>query len=494
MDINSDNSFDIVLINVPSVATSSPLLAPALLKSSVLTAGFTAKTIDFNIKFNTEYIKEVDQYFMTSQADDQIKKLTESIIVDWVDEVLMYDPKWVGISIFTYQCRVAAEIFAKLLKSKRSDVKIVLGGSGIGDGGINGKNLYSEQLQQQGLIDHFIMSEAEISLVKLLQNDLKYPGIDSNSFNQIKNIDSLPFPDFDDYNFSQYPVNKRLPIYGSRGCVRRCSFCDIHQHWKYTFRTGQSIAEEMIAQSKKYRINEFHFMDSLVNGSLKEFRNFLKYMAEYNANADADKKITWIGYYIVRDPQAEGKEHWELMERSGAKQLIVGIESGSEKVRYEMNKKFKNSDVDYLVKKLVKHNIICVFLMIIGYVTETEKDYEDSLNFIRKYKHLAGKTIFSIHISDTLSILPGTPLFDNLEKLGIVLDPKHENNWISTNNPTLTLSERIRRVGEAKKLVKELGYNEQIEVHELLSYLSDNVKIFDTRINLIKKIIEIKKI
>lgn len=486
---------DIILINIPLIETSGPLLAPALLKSSLKAQNFSVKTIDFNIRFfNNNYTTEIDYFFRTNEGNDETRQTAESLVSTWVDETLAFNPRWIGISVFTYQCRIAAEIFARLAKIKNPDIKIVLGGSGIGEGGINGVNVFTKKLRQQGIIDHFVMSEGEVSLVKLLQDDLNYPGINSDAYQQIKDIDSLPFPDFDDYDFSQYEEkNRRLPIYGSRGCVRRCTFCDIHQHWKYNYRSGKSIADEMISQSAKYGMYDFYFMDSLVNGSLKEFRQFLRYMADYNTNASDDKKITWMGYYIVRDRSAEGKDHWELMEKSGAKKLIIGIESGSEKVRYEMDKKFKNSDVDYLVNKLYKHNITCQFLMIFGYPTETEKDYEDSLDFIRRYKKFAGTAISSITISNTLGILPGTPLYNNLDKLDIILDPKHENNWICKTNPELTLTERIRRVMEARQLVTDLGF-ENYTPDDLLVFLEENVKKFNSRLKLLDRVFTLKQI
>ena len=76
--------------------------------------------------------------------------------------------------------------------------------------------------------------------------------------------------------------------------------------------------------------------------------------------------------------------------------------------------------------------------MIFGYPTETEKDYEDSLDFIRRYKKFAGTAISSITISNTLGILPGTPLYNNLDKLDNI------NRTHTSSNGSKAISYRFR--------------------------------------------------
>ena len=132
--------------------------------------------------------------------------------------------------------------------------------------------------------------------------------------------------------------------------------------------------------------------------------------------------------------------------------------------------------------------------MFVGYPTESEKDFEDTLNLIRKYKHLAGNIVKTISLADTVSILPGTPLSDTANQNNIIVDEKYENNWLNLNYPELTLAERIRRTEIAKKLAAELGYTSQEnDFHNHLDYLRDRIDIFNQRLK-IKKIIKLKEI
>ena len=137
---------DIVIISVPGVMRRSPQAAPALLKGSVEAAGFTCKTIDFNMKFYEE-VKEsaaLETFFSTglnAEEQDRASELVES----WAKDILKLNPKFVGISVFTYQNRIATKLFCQHIR-KLSNVKIILGGQGLSDGGILGVSGFGKQM------------------------------------------------------------------------------------------------------------------------------------------------------------------------------------------------------------------------------------------------------------------------------------------------------------------------------------------------------------
>ena len=101
---------------------------------------------------------------------------------------------------------------------------------------------------------------------------------------QIDDINRLAYPVYDDYELSDYTNRKglvALPITGSRGCVRSCTFCDVASMWpKYRYRDGKNIAEEIKYQVERHGVRAFRFTDSLINGSLKAFKDMIKELAE----------------------------------------------------------------------------------------------------------------------------------------------------------------------------------------------------------------------
>lgn len=480
---------DLLIVTVPGTITKVPPAAPAILKASVIQSGFSCKTLDFNIRFYIEShinTPSLETYFTTGINVEEESEASR-LINNWAAEIISHKPKFVGISVFTFQNRIATTLLCKCLKNN-SNIKIILGGQGLSDGGILGMQGFAKDMVDQGLADFYVKSEGENSLVEILRGNFLFNGINSDTFTQINNLDHLPVPDYSDYNFDLYE-SKTFPITSSRGCVRSCSFCDIHDHWKYRYRSGESVANEMITLSAKYGITNFMFTDSLVNGNLKEFKKFCSIIADEN---NKGRNITWSGQYIVRASGQLSEEYWKNLADSGGYELAIGVETGSDAVRAHMNKQFTNDDLEYTMEMLDKYNITCVFLMIFGYPTETEQDFQDTLDMFKKYSKLANRIIKNISFGTTLGILPGTPLYTNAHNLDIELD-KHENNWMNWNNPTLDLSERIRRRNYARKYALSLGYQLGTDPDEqTLALLEKNFSALDKR-NKIKKMIRIKK-
>jgi radical SAM superfamily enzyme YgiQ (UPF0313 family) len=248
------------------------------------------------------------------------------------------------------------------------------------------------------------------------------------------------------------------------------------------------MADEILYLNEKYAVNEFNFSDSLVNGSLKEFRKFIKIVADHNKTLSTP--LTWTSQFIVRPKSQVNEEYWQHISESGGNRLAIGVETGSDKVRLHMNKKFNNEDLEYTMTMLEKYNITCSFLMIVGYPTETDADFQETLDMFSRYKHLT-HIITDINIGSTLGILPGTPLHNNAKAYNIEVD-KYENNWVAWDNKDLTLEKRIQRRNILKDHVLNLGYTIPVDSSDhMLKILNHNKDMFNTRLE-IKKMIRIK--
>jgi radical SAM superfamily enzyme YgiQ (UPF0313 family) len=481
---------DIVILSVPGTISKFAPAAPALLKASVESAGFSCRTVDFNIRLyqDLDNTADLETYFTTGLNLEHRPSAVE-LIEQWVTELCQLNPRYIGISVFTYQNRIATQLFCTAIRQIIPNAKIVVGGQGIADGGIEGESGFAVQLISQSLIDFWIRSEGEISLVELLKGNTTYPGINSNNFEQIENLNILPFPNYDDYDLLQYENANSVPVTGSRGCVRSCSFCDIHEHWAYRYRSGQNIADEINYLNQKYGVTDFSFSDSLINGNLKEFKHFIKLLSD--RNQQSAEKLTWSSQFIVRSERTISEQYWQDIADSGARNLAIGVETGSDTVRLHMNKKFTNQDLDYTMQMMTKYNITCQFLIIVGYPTETDADFQDTLDMFTKYQHLAQHVITSVTIGSTLGILPGTPLYHNADLYNIELD-KYENNWIAKDNLDLTLEKRLHRRTMLKQHLESLDYAISDSTEHVLKILNSNREMFKKRHEL-KHLIKIKQ-
>jgi radical SAM superfamily enzyme YgiQ (UPF0313 family) len=156
-----------------------------------------------------------------------------------------------------------------------------------------------------------------------------------------------------------------------------------------------------------------------------------------------------------------------------------------------MNKRFSNQDLDYTMSMLDKHNITCDFLMIVGYPTETDADFQQTLDMFTKYQSLSNRVILDIVVGSTLAILPGTPLYKNAKLHNIEID-KFENNWLALDNQDLTLEKRLQRRTILKDHLDKLGYRLSRDTSEhMLQILDENKALFQTRLH-IKKMLRIR--
>ena len=209
--------YDIVILSLPEMNKTQPAAGPAYLKSFLEENGKTVKVIDGN-RLNDFYkiILEVDRY----------------------------EFDWLGISVFSYEQKEFA------LKIGKEFDRVIYGGSGV---------------HLDWPVKPFIVGEGEYSLLEFLNGNLLHPGINGLPPEQIQNISELPIPDYSD-NLDSFDYNS-LYITGSRGCVRKCTFCDVGLLWpKYRWVDGEVLGKQVIELSKKHKINNVAFSDSLVNG------------------------------------------------------------------------------------------------------------------------------------------------------------------------------------------------------------------------------------
>jgi radical SAM superfamily enzyme YgiQ (UPF0313 family) len=305
------------------------------------------------------------------------------------------------------------------------------------------------------LIDHYIIGDAENSFYDFLTNN-ETVGVDGSDWKELSNDDlaTLPAPNYDDYDFSLYEFPS-IPILGSRGCVRRCTFCNDIVHWKkFSYRGGEHIFQEMLLQKERYKLNDFIFSDALINGNMKEFKVFLQHLAAYN-DANPDDKISWDSQFIFRPKNQFSEDDWVLLKRSNPSAIQVGIESLSENVRFHMGKKFDQASLNFSLEQAVKHNIPVRGLMIVGYPTETREDIDISKKWLAD--NVRFKDIIDFTWGGTMAILPGTEIYNNQQKYNIKLYGPPWQNWTNTvtgSNP----KQRAEWLVELANYCKELGY------------------------------------
>ena len=454
------------ILNFPKIALDAPPLAPGILSAICKKKSVQYDFIDCNLEFHKRLSIDRQSEILGLYAENLIYELGEKSRA-WVDRYFdelaqrCGDADLIAISVFSSHSVVLTYDFLSRCRGKLN-ADIVVGGSGIKSSNIrlDNQNLvtpFYSYLHDSGLIDYWILGEGEKGFEELLDKNISTSHINNHQFNQLENFDLVPVPDFDRFDLDQYRIagKKVSPVEGSRGCVKKCTFCDIQNTWgKFKYKDGKKLAEELTLLQKQYQVEHFWFNDSLINGSLKAFREFT-----YHLSQSRNNDFTWSSQAIVRPKSSRDREDFELMKRSGCETLALGIESFSESARFHMGKKFTDDDLDNFLNLSQEFGISLVILMIVGYPTETQKDIDHTLRQLEKYSHLADDgTIAFLRIGGTMVMIPETPIWNFVDELKIkqTSDIPGGRNWEAGEN---TLKKRIEWRVEIEDYAKSLGYN-----------------------------------
>lgn len=427
------NAVDVVFLVIPKLKTDGPILGPAQLKSCLAQSGWTSWIADFNQQLYLK-TKNTDLAYIWSALDRTLvdAELIKNIEFQFLeifdqyykDYILPKSPSVLAISVFSLWSAPSLRLICDYVRKHYPQQKILLGGPALGVFTDHAKQWILE-FKKENLFDDFISGEADIALNKYMMGHRDYPGINNFNFQQSPIQDTLPYPDYDDIDFNDYDANdNRLYVNGSKGCVRKCAYCNIPIIWnKYVAKTGERLANEVIFLHKKYNSRNIQFTDSLVNGNQKEFRIFVKKLAEYNNKNQ--NELAWGGYYIIREPTYITDDYFDDLKASGCNRLSIGIESGSEKVRKDLKKPFSNEAIEYHLQQFDRVGIKGIYmLMIVGFPTETEKDYQASLDILEMFSKY--QCIDQIGCDHPMIVIPDTPVHTEMKHYGVT---DYTNAW-----------------------------------------------------------------
>jgi radical SAM superfamily enzyme YgiQ (UPF0313 family) len=342
------------------------------------------------------------------------QKIHEPIVDDLVRildfyarEILYHTPTIVGLSIFSAGSKIFTAWLGAMIRTRAPNVKIIIGGPGM-QTLENSLFKFPDRLRQLGLIDDYIVGDGEIALVEYVKGNLTYPGINSTNWQQIKDFDQMPIPDFSDYKFLNYRY-VLLPIVDSRGCVQDCEFCDVIAFWtKFQYRTADNIFRQMMQYIDQYKVYRFQFASSICNGNFREFKKLLGLIANHNRTSYVTEQIHWVGSFIIRPAQQHNEELWSLIKETNGF-LFCGVESLVEHVRIGLGKRFTNADLEHHLVMGQKHQVPMNLLLISSYPTETFDDYEYSKQWFRDHTQFANNTVQQVQLT-LPSVFPGTRL------------------------------------------------------------------------------------
>ncbi len=326
------------------------------------------------------------------------------------------------------------ERLAKKIKEALPDTFMLLGGKSA----IEGKDLTNSAF------DAFCVGEAEIPFTELmdrLKNRVAFLDIKSMWFKSegkiIKNplgdvvtdLDSLPFMDYDIFDVAKLlEVRKNwLSVQFTRGCAYNCTYCYVTADKKHMFENGYGLGKYLRKNSVEYSIRFMERLCEKYPGMIKVFnmddelpvmykhwwadfcsnfrrRIFEKYGAEFTCNA----RIDLMTEDVIK-----------LMAESGCREVRMGFESGSLRIRKDvLNKPITEENMARVYAWCDKYGLRATSFTMIGIPTEDLDSLNETVRLTALLKPYLIRLTFCYPFENTI-------LWDYVIKHGLLEKKKY---------------------------------------------------------------------
>jgi Radical SAM superfamily/B12 binding domain len=418
----------LVLVMCPEWAPDMPPFNLARLSGIAKSAGYETHILDLNIRTYNLYRRDwrpkkklpfrlwdpsATWHWLGDTYWKDIHPLLGPVLDAAIDEILALKPDVVGFTQY-YTSEQPTNYMASELKRRAPNIITAVGGSNVQKDWFNAAPYY----------DYVVNGEGEQVLLTILDDieNKKYPSEQQfirQPEEQRISINDLPMPDYESIDFSQYKVPNGVNSEISRGCTAKCTFCEETHFWKYRQRQAVDLIKEIEWLYYNKGTDVIWFIDSLVNGNLKELRAFCK------AVQAKQLPIHWTGY-----SRCDGRmdmEYFRDLKAGGCIILNYGIESGSQKVLDSMAKGVTIAEMEQNFRDGKTVGIYAATNWIVGFPTEEHQDFADSMTLLWRIRNM---NVNNIGAGLGFGLGPETIVGQNPEKFNLS-DFSYMNHWIT---------------------------------------------------------------
>ena len=359
-----------------------------------------------------------------------------------------------GLTATTPQIPAAGKI-QSVLRRQLPEARIILGGPHTTLVHAAFKNEYKrgmrgrateafQQLQQK--YDVLVAGDGELAIFEALGNCppkvIDGDNPQSKIFLTNTLLNELPFParhliDVDSYHYAIDAV-PALSMIAQLGCPFGCGFCGVRMSpslRRVRTRTSDNVVKEMVHLYKQYGIRGFMLYDDELNVNPKVIE-LMSLIAQTQLDLGVEFRLRgFIKAELFTDEQAES------MYKAGFRWLLIGFESGSERILTNIQKKATLADNTRCMEIAKRHGLKVKALMSLGHPGETEETIRETRDWLRSVKPDDFDTT-------VITTYPGTPYFDEAEETS-------QGIWTYTYQKT---GDRLHSV--------EVNYNETAEYYK----------------------------
>ncbi|MDR3636624.1 MAG: PhpK family radical SAM P-methyltransferase [Isosphaeraceae bacterium] len=306
-----------------------------------------------------------------------------------LEGLLARDPLAVAITTTFYMFPAPVMEIVRFIRERNTTAKIIVGGPLIDN--------YCRRLDKEGLQRAFdrigadlyvwdAQGEATLGRVVAALNGRRPLGDIPNLFSKSDSSWALAArsPESNDLNecavdwksFDRFELGLTVSTRTARSCAFKCAFCD------YPTRAGAlafadiATVEQELEALANLGVRRVAFIDDTFNVPVRRFKELCRMMVQ------RDFGIEWFSYF--RCGEAQDESIYDLMRDAGCRGVLLGVESGDDKILKNMDKKATTADYRFGIEQLKKRGIFMHASTVVGFPGETPETVRNTIDFLNE--------------------------------------------------------------------------------------------------------------
>ncbi len=324
-----------------------------------------------------------------------------------------WDPQVVAISALTCEAESLHRISA-MARKRSAETVVMVGGPHI--------SACTNDVEEDMNIDVLVIGEGESAfteLIKRISNGDCISGIPSTALRVngkiewstpgklISDLDSIPFPAWDLVDIKKYARMGRagntkrgryLPIFTSRGCPYRCSYCHNVFGKNFRYRSAENVVEEIRQIVETFGITDIEIFDDGFNINHDRAASICIKLLEL------DLGLSLAFPNGVRADHLD-RELVTLLARAGTTNLAVGIETASPELQKAIGKNLNLEIAKKAITLADEAGIVTSGYFMLGFPGETAEQMKKTIAY-------AESTDLFFASFFIVTPYPGTPLWE----------------------------------------------------------------------------------
>ena len=375
-----------------------------------------------SIFFRSKIIKSnVSEYWDRISWGSETRHISPDAMLlldDIVERLLQPHPDVVGFSV-TNSNQLYTEYVSRCIKEKSPHIYLVYGGRRF----CSRKNWrwQVKQIHERecSYIDCIVKNEGEETFKEIIKTiktgrkpvycagtTLNVNGeiIDCGDRAPILDLDSIPFPDYSDYDKKNLLANY-IRIKFNRGCPGVCDYCSENDEMGEGVRVRSPeniIAEIKLRMTQGY--TRFQISDLCANANTKQLEQICTLII-------AEKLDIEFIFAMFRHSPLMTKNTFQLLRAAGFKLITFGTESGSQQILNKMRKGVRVETIDKNLREAYDAGLNVMLYLMIGYPGETEETFQETIDLLSRNE----KYIYGVGHTAEVIICGNSGIIENLK-------------------------------------------------------------------------------